>query len=97
MFVGWLVGEVPGEDFVGPGDDGVDDAREFGEFVGLVEFAEPPEGFEGTGFVVGEVHAVKFLKGLVAGFESGVFREQLVEAGLVSFGERVRSSQKHEP
>ena len=66
-------------------------------FAGGVEVAEPVEGFQGAGFVVGEVEAVELLEGLVAGFESGVFRQQLVEAGLVRVGERVASPQQQEP
>ena len=66
-------------------------------FAGGVEVAEPVEGLQGAGFVVGVVEAVEFLEGLVAGFESGVLVEQLVEAGLVCVGERVASPQQHEP
>ena len=66
-------------------------------FAGGVEVAEPVEGFQGAGFVVGVVEAVELLEGLVAGFESGVLVEQRVEAGLVCVGERVASPQQHEP
>ena len=37
---------VPGQDLVGPGDDGVDDVVELGQFAGLVEVTEPVECFK---------------------------------------------------
>ncbi len=60
-------GTVPGEDLVGPGDDGVDDVVELGQLSGLVEVAEPSERFEGAVVVAGEVEAVELLEGLPAG------------------------------
>ena len=50
---------VPGEDLVGPGDDGVDCVVVLGQLAGLVEVAEPSEGLEGAVVVVGEVEAVE--------------------------------------
>ena len=46
---------VPGEDLVGPGDDGVDGVVVLGQLAGLVEVAEPSERLEGAVVVVGEV------------------------------------------
>ena len=62
-----------------------------GQVAGLVEVAEPPEGFEGAVVVVGGVEAVELLQGLPAGSEAGVGVEQLVEAGAVGVGEGVAS------
>ena len=58
---------VPGEDLVGPGDDGVDCVVVLGQLAGLVEVAEPSEGLEGAVVVVGEVEAVELLQCLPAG------------------------------
>ena len=83
---------VPGEDLVGPGDDGVDDVVELGQFAGLVEVAEPVECFEGAVVVVGEVEAVEFLECLPAGPQPRVGVEEGVEAGPVCVGEGVASA-----
>ena len=66
--VGGAAGVVPGEYLVGPGDDGVDDAGELGEFAGGVEVVEPVECLQGAGLLVGEVETVEFLGGLGSRF-----------------------------
>jgi len=43
------VGVVVGEDLVGPGDDGVDDVVELGQFAGLVEVCRTARGRQGGG------------------------------------------------
>ena len=68
-----------------------------GQLAGLIEVAEPSQGFEGAVVVVGEVEAVEFLQGLPAGFEAGVGVEEGVEAGPVGVGEGVAASQQREP
>ena len=95
--VGGAVGVVEGEDLCGPGDDGVDGVVELGQFCGLVEVAESPEGVEGALAVVCEVEAVQFLQGLPAGFEPGVGAQQGVEAGPVCVVELVASAHQQEP
>ena len=90
--VAGVVGVVPGEDLVGPGDDGVDDVVELGQFAGLVEVAEPVECFEGAVVVVGEVEAVEFLECLPAGPQPRVGVEEGVEAGPVCVCECVASA-----
>ena len=95
--VGGPVAVVPVEDLVGPCDERVDGVVVLGQLAGLVEVAEPPEGFEGAVIVVGGVEAVELLQGLPAGFEAGVGVEQLVEAGAVGVGEGVASAQQREP
>ena len=47
--VGRAVGVVPGEYLVGPGNDGVNDFVELGEFAGGLEVAEPAEHMAGVG------------------------------------------------
>ena len=95
--VGGAAGVVPVEDLVGPCDERVDGVVVLGQLAGLVEVAEPPEGFEGAVIVVGGVEAVELLECLPAGFEAGVGVEQLVEAGAVGVGEGVASAQQREP
>ena len=48
-----------GEDFVAPGNDGVDDVVELAKFAGGVEVSEPVESFEGAIVVVGLVETVE--------------------------------------
>ena len=88
---------VPGQYFVGPRNDGVDDVMELGYLAGGAEVTEPPEGFKGAVVVLSKVEAVEFLEGLPAGFEAPVFVEEFVEALLLCGGERVASAQQHEP
>ncbi len=88
---------VPGEDLVGPGDDGVDDVVGLGQFAGLVEVAELPERFEGAVVVVCGVEAVELLEGLPAGLEAGVCVEQAPGSGLFGLGEGVGAAQQSEP
>ncbi len=52
---------VPGQDLVGPGDDGVDDVVVFGQFAGLVEVTEPVECFKRAVVVLSKVS----LRGIV--------------------------------
>ena len=68
-----------------------------GQVAGLVEVAEPPEGFQGAVIVVGGVEAVELLEGLPAGSKPRVGVEQLVEAGAVGVGEGVATPQQQEP
>ncbi len=82
---------MPGEDFVAPVDDGVDDGVEFTEFAGGVEVGEPVESFERAITVVGEIEAVELLEGLPAGSQPWVGLEELLEAGLVDVVEVVGS------
>ena len=51
--VGRSSGVVPGQDFVGPVDDGVDDVCELGQFASFVEVTEPVERFERAVVVFG--------------------------------------------
>ena len=61
--VGGVAGTVPVEDLVGPCDERVDGVVVLGQLAGLVEVAEPSEGFEGAVIVVGGVEAVELLEG----------------------------------
>ena len=88
---------VPGQDLVGPCDEGVDYVVELGQLAGFVEVTEPPEGLQGTGAVVGEAEAIEFLEGLPAGVETRVSLEEGVEAGPVCVGVGVASTQQQEP
>ena len=55
---------MPGEDFVSPGDNGVDDFAELGKLPGGVEISEAAKRGEGAVVVFGEVEAVEFLEGV---------------------------------
>ena len=74
--VGGPAAVVPGEDLVGPGDDGVDDVVELGQFSGLVEVTEPPERVECAVVVCGGVEAVELLQCLPARSEPGGARRR---------------------
>ena len=87
---------VPGQDFVGPGNDGVDDVMELGDVAGGVEVAEPVEGLKSAVVVLSKVETVELLEGVPAGFEPRVSIEELVEVRLLRGGERVASAQQHE-
>ena len=63
---------MPVEDFVAPGDDGVDDVVELGELAGGVEVGEPVECFECAVTVIGLVEAVEFLECVPSGSQSWV-------------------------
>ena len=63
---------APVEDLVRPCDERVAGVVVLGQVAGLVEVAEPPEGFQGAVIVVGGVEAMDLLEGLPAGFEAGV-------------------------
>ena len=51
--VGRSSGVVPGQDFVGPVDDGVEDVCELGQLASFVEVTEPVERIERAVVVVG--------------------------------------------
>ena len=55
---------MPGQDFVSPGDDGVDDFAELGKLAGGVEISEPSKRGECAVVVLGEVEAVELLEGV---------------------------------
>lgn len=62
--VGWSSTPMPGQDFVSPADDGVDDVVELGEFTGGVGISEATQCGECAVVVFGEVEAVEFLEGV---------------------------------
>ena len=95
--VGGAPGGVPGEDLGHVGDERVDDAMELGQVAGGVEVAEPVEGCECAGFVVGEVQAVQLAEGVSGGPQSGVGLEERLELGAFVVSEAIRAAQQHEP